>query len=95
MLAESHALLTTRVDPRTALRFLEATRSRPNVVVESTAELEDAAQRDWLRKYDDHRFSLADAVSFAVMKARGIHEALTLDRRFAIAGFEIAGDQSR
>jgi predicted nucleic acid-binding protein len=95
VLAESHALLTTRVDPRTALRFLEAARSRPNVVVESTAELEDAAQRDWLRKYDDHRFSLADAVSFAVMKARGIHEALTLDHHFSIAGFAIVGDRSR
>lgn len=95
VLAESHALLTTRVDPRTALRFLEAARSRPNVVVQSTAELEDAAQRDWLRKYDDHRFSLADAVSFAVMKARGIREALTLDRHFSIAGFEIAGDAPR
>ena len=32
-------------------------------------------------------FSLADAVSFAVMKARKIREALTLDAHFGVAGF--------
>jgi predicted nucleic acid-binding protein len=90
VLAETHALLTTRVDPRTALRFLRSARARPNIVVESSAELEEIAAREWLEKYDDHRFSLADAVSFAVMADRGIREALTLDRHFAIAGFAIA-----
>jgi uncharacterized protein len=87
VLAESHALLSTRVDPVTALRFLRAAKARPNVVVSSSRELEESAERDWLDKYSDHRFSLADAVSFAVMQDRGIREALTLDRHFAIAGF--------
>lgn len=41
----------------------------------------------WLARYDDQDFSFADAVSFAVMTERGIREALTLDHRFAVAGF--------
>lgn len=87
VLAEVHALLTTRADPAAALGFLHNARARPTDVVISTDDLEDRAQSDWLARYHDHRFSLADAVSFAVMTDRGIREALTLDRHFAIAGF--------
>ena len=34
---------------------------------------------------------VVDAVSFAVMTARGIREALALDHRFAAAGFVVLG----
>jgi len=40
-------------------------------------------------RFDDQPCSLADAVSFAVMKQRGIRDALTLDRHFGIAGFTV------
>jgi len=87
VLAESHALLMRRIDRRVARAFLAGARAAPNVVVHSTAELEAAAEADWLARYDDQDFSLTDAVSFAVMTKRGITEALTLDRHFATAGF--------
>lgn len=87
VLAESHALLMRRVGSDVALTFLSGVRAPPNVVVYSTDELETAAETEWLARFADQDFSLADAVSFAVMSRRGIREALTLDGHFNTAGF--------
>ena len=87
VVAETHALLLRRVGRAAALTFVQTVDEPPNVVVRSSRELEAAAERNWLARYDDQDFSLADAVSFAVMTDRGIREALTLDRHFAVAGF--------
>lgn len=89
VLAESHALLMRRVGSEVARRYLTHVRAPPNVIVFSTPKLESAAETEWLARFADQDFSLADAVSFAVMSARGIREALTLDRHFATAGFAI------
>jgi len=43
----------------------------------------------WLRRFRDQRLSLADAVSFEVMRSRRIRDALTLDSHFALAGFRM------
>lgn len=86
VLAETHALLMTRAGSQVALAFLRAARRPPNEIVASTPELEDHAE-EWLARFEDHRFSLTDAVSFQLMRERRIREALTLDRHFAIAGF--------
>lgn len=87
VVAESHALLLHRVHRQAALTFARTVRESPNLVVFSTPELETAAIRNWLDKFDDQDFSLTDAVSFQVMKSRRIDEALTLDRHFGTAGF--------
>jgi predicted nucleic acid-binding protein len=87
VIAESHALLLSRTGPAAALRFLKEVRSPPNTVVTSDDGLEDQAISGWLSRYADQSFSLADAVSFEVMKTRRIREALTLDSHFATAGF--------
>jgi predicted nucleic acid-binding protein len=44
---------------------------------------------EWLARYADHDLSFTDAVSFAIMKARGIKTALTLDHHFKVAGFTV------
>ena len=87
VVAEAHALLVNRVHHAAALAFLRRVRAGPLVFVASTPQLEDRAIRDWIERYDDQNFSLADAVSFTVMAARGIEEALALDRHFVVAGF--------
>jgi predicted nucleic acid-binding protein len=89
VVAETHALLLNRVGRNFALTFAQTVIQPPMVVVPSTVELEDRAVRDWLVRYDDQHFSLADAVSFAVMKARGITQAVALDAHFASAGFRV------
>jgi len=88
VVAETHTLLTRRVGRTTALTFLQTVGESPNVVVRSSRELEAAAERDWLTRYDDQDFSFADAVSFAVMTERGIRDALALDHHFVVAGFQ-------
>ena len=87
VVAETHALLLQRVGRDTALAFVRSAGKTPNVVVNSTRDLERAAVADWLERFDDQTFSFADAVSFAVMAERGITEALSLDRHFRTAGY--------
>jgi len=86
---ETHALLLHRVGRTVALTFAQTVYEPPTLVVSSTAELEQHALADWITKYADQPFSLADAVSLAVMRARGIPRALTLDAHFATAGFRM------
>ena len=92
VVAETHALIMRRFGPAAALGFLKEVVRAPLVVVTSTQEYEEAAQRDWLERYHDQDFSFTDAVSFSVMADRGIREALALDTHFVVAGFTIVPD---
>ncbi len=95
VVAETHALLLHRTGREHALAFVRAVTEPSTVVVPSSSELEHVAVKDWLASYDDQNFSLADAVSFAVMKRRGITRAIALDAHFAAAGFESAPSGTR
>lgn len=89
VLAETHALLLRRAGREAGLRFLREVRREPVHVEESTADLEARAISDWLVRFSDQDFSLADIVSFVVMADAGIREALTLDSHFAVAGYTV------
>lgn len=89
VVAETHALVLHRAGRANALKFVQLVRQPPNLVVASTPQLEGEAIGQWLERFDDQDFSFADAVSFAVMSARGIKDALTLDRHYQVAGFNI------
>jgi predicted nucleic acid-binding protein len=89
ILAEVHQLLLVRDRRDTALAFLRSFPAPGTQVVPSTGELEAEAVSEWLEPYHDQNFSLADAVSFALMTQRRIRRALTFDRHFAAAGFEM------
>jgi predicted nucleic acid-binding protein len=72
-----------------ALLFLETIRQSPRIEkLHATADLE-AKAIEILRRHQDQDFSLTDAVSFAVMKERGIRTAFAFDRHFATAGFAL------
>ena len=89
VVAESQPLIMRRAGMAPALRYVQLVRASPNVVVTSDEPLEDAAVNEWLARYTDQPFSMVDAVSFAIMSTRGIRSALTLDRHFAVAGFQM------
>ena len=92
IVAESHALIMRRAGIAAGLRFVQLVRASPNVIVSSNPLLEDAAVTDWLMRYTDQPFSMVDAVSFAIMAERNTRAALTLDRHFTIAGYEMVTD---
>lgn len=92
VIAEAYVLIRRRGGHQAAMRFLRAL-NRSNVVqkVYSDAQV-DAEAEEILRRYDDQAFSYADAVSFAVMRARGIDHAFAFDRHFQSAGFTLVPD---
>jgi predicted nucleic acid-binding protein len=53
------------------------------------ADLVQHATARWLARFPEQRFSLADAVSFEVMKRERTTHAFAFDRQFETAGFEL------
>ena len=90
VIAEMHILIARHRSAGDALRFVDAVREDPtHSVFYVDADLQREAVDRWLRPYTDHRFSLADAVSFEVMRRERLTVALALDRHFVTAGFEL------
>ena len=87
--AETQTLLLRWRGARAGTLFLETVfETGAHLVVSLDDQLIDAAMR-WIRRFADKPLSLADAVNFAVMSRERITRALTFDRHFADAGFEI------
>ena len=90
VLGESHALFLRLLGREKATAALESALSDPtHVVVPVDDALVRIAVDRWIRPYRDQDFSLCDAVSFEVMRREGITRALSIDRHFVAAGFEI------
>lgn len=88
--AEMHTLLLRWRGVSAGTFFLETVfETGAHVIAPLDDELIDAALSRWIRRFADKPLSLADAVSFEVMRRERIHRALTFDRHFADAGFEI------
>lgn len=89
VVAEMQILLSRFRGSDEGIRFLSSLYQDPtHEVVFVDRDLERAAVDLWLRRFRDQRLSLADAVSFEVMRTRQVRRALTLDQHFALAGFE-------
>lgn len=90
VVAELHILTVRAQGAAAGCALLDAIYADPlYTVVTVTRELESDATDRWLRPYRDHRFSLADAASFEVMRRERIGEALALDHHFAVAGYKM------
>ncbi len=88
LVAEFVALIHARKIPREeALRFAHDLLKDPTVeAFWVTKQLHDAGM-DLLSRRLDKTYSLCDAVSFVLMRAQGITEALTTDHHFEQEGF--------
>jgi len=88
VLAEFVALAIARRAPvADALRFIQAIHHSNEIeVVWVDSGLHERAMV-LLAERDDKRWTLCDAVSFILMRARGIGDALTTDHDFEQAGF--------
>lgn len=89
VIAEAYITIRRAGGYQPAIRFLDSLRQSSRLTrIYSDVALEAEAEKI-LRRYADHDFSLADAVSFVVMQQRGITEAFAFDRHFATAGFVV------
>ena len=83
IVAETWALLATRISRAAALRFWEGLReTRADVVPVEPADLEVA----WriINEWSDQDFSLGDCATFAVMERLGIQDVFAFDSRFLV-----------
>ena len=88
ILAETHALLLSRLNRAVALQVLtQIDRSATTLVRVTTAD--EGRARAILARYQDKTFSLTDATSFVVMERLGIPWAFTFDSDFAQYGLPI------
>ena len=69
------------------IRGVEAIRSNPNIEVVPQTSLQFSEAFEAYRRVMDKEWSLTDCASFALMKERGLSEALAHDRHFEQAGF--------
>jgi len=89
VVAEVHRFLLRRAGIAIAARALDRLESSPRLTLEFIRPEHHRSAREWLARLGDHPVSYTDAVSFAVMTARRCRTALSFDRHFQIAGFEL------
>ncbi len=70
-----------------AIRGVDAIRADPNIEVVPQTSLQFGEAFGMYRQMPDKEWSLTDCASFALMKERGITDALAHDRHFEQAGF--------
>jgi predicted nucleic acid-binding protein len=88
--AEMHTLILRWRGADAGTAFLESVfGTGVYLIVPLDDKLINAAISTWIRRFSDKLVSLADAVSFEVMRREQITRALTFDRHFADAGFDI------
>jgi uncharacterized protein len=89
IVAELHALSIARVHPRFGLELVDRLLTSDRIEVMAAGLDRIALAADLLRRRPDRAYSLADAVSFVLMRDLSIGRAFTLDADFAAEGFEI------
>jgi hypothetical protein len=87
VIAEAYIAIRRALTHRAAMAFLDRLSQSPRIEKVYSDPTLEAAAHEILRQYEDQDFSYVDAVSFALMRQRGITEAFAFDRHFAIAGF--------
>ncbi|MEA1977094.1 MAG: PIN domain-containing protein [Chloroflexota bacterium] len=87
VVAEAYIIIRRTGGHDPAVHFLRSIRESVRLrKIYSDARVEADAE-EILERFADQDFSLADAVSFVVMRDREIEEAFAFDKHFMIAGF--------
>lgn len=90
VVAEMQILISRFRGPAEGVRFLDSLYQDPtHTVLFVDRDLERAAIDRWMRRFQDQRISLTDALSFEVMREHDVRQALALDAHFALAGYDM------
>ncbi|MBN1653328.1 MAG: type II toxin-antitoxin system VapC family toxin [Deltaproteobacteria bacterium] len=90
VLDETLTLLRLRLGIDAAERWWDQVDSSTRVIWEWIDQERAEKGRRWFFKWRDKSFSFTDCTSFAVMKELRVQRAITSDRHFRQAGFDIA-----
>ena len=86
---ETLTLLRSRLGLPAAVAWWDAAENSPRLGWEWIDPVRAEKARRWMFRWRDKEFSFTDCTSFVVMKERRLRRALTSDRHFKQAGFEI------
>jgi predicted nucleic acid-binding protein len=87
VLGETWTFLRRRLGHAEAVAFLDGARGSQRLTIVHVDEAIETEAWSWLHRHDERTYSFVDATSFAVMRRRGIDEALAFDGDFSAAGF--------
>lgn len=89
IVAEVQRFVLFHAGPRAAAFVVDRIGASPRTVIEFSTRAHHDRALAWLRKLADQRLSYTDAISFAVMEEKPCGAAMTFDRDFEAAGFEV------
>lgn len=92
VLAEFHTIAMRRRGSAAARAWIDSLLADPRWEwLDVNAALVSEATANWLGRFQDQSFTLADAVSFELMKRERITQAFAFDEHFVTAGFALLG----
>jgi len=86
---ETLTLTKARIDAPTSLSLLDRMERSDSIDLELITSDKFLASKHYFRKHSDHGYSFTDCTSFVVMDELEIRAALTTDRHYKEAGFEV------
>jgi uncharacterized protein len=89
IVTETVNLANARSGAHVALRVLELIEQSTGIRIEWVGEARFDLTKAFFRKHADHAYSFTDCTSFVVMRELKLAQALTTDRHFREAGFEV------
>jgi predicted nucleic acid-binding protein len=89
VVAEVHRLVLHRVGIRAAAAVLGSIDGSAHLRLVFPDSAHHQVAREWLQKLSDQIITYTDATSFAIMTAEHCSAALSFDRDFIVAGFEV------
>jgi uncharacterized protein len=85
IVAESHALLLSRLEPQAARDWL----LKQIWPIEPITPVDESKAREIIQRYEDKTFSYTDATSFALMERLELKEAFAFDVHFRQYGLKL------
>lgn len=86
---ETFMLLSRRISRKAAVAFLDEIYTDSNVQIFHSDHTVEKEAYETIRKYTEQDFSVADCVSFAIMKREGLKRAFTFDKHFKTMRFSV------
>ncbi len=90
VLAEGHAWFLRRYDAARGLQFAAFIEELPRLMIATVGSREIAAANGYLRRFQDQKLTLADAVGLHVITVQKLRVVWATDRHLGLTGAQLA-----